>query len=107
MEEGRGKGSGLDKMFEETFKEKMEEMDAAAEIEASAAEEKTEEKTEEKKEEKPAPPAIIIQSPMGGNITPEEIQSRIPPEANTVYVRVDENKLYWVNETESGHTDIW
>ena len=93
----------LDKMFEETFKEKMEEMDAAAEIEASAAEEKTEEKTEEK----PAPPAIIIQSPMGGNITPEEIQSRIPPEANTVYVRVDENKLYWVNETESGHTDIW
>ena len=44
---------------------------------------------------------------MGGNITPEEIQSRIPPEANTVYVRVDENKLYWVNETESGHTDIW
>ena len=97
----------LDKMFEETFKEKMEEMDAAAEIEASAAEEKTEEKTEEKKEEKPAPPAIIIQSPMGGNITPEEIQSRIPPEANTVFVRVDENKLYWVNETESGHTDIW
>ena len=93
----------LDKMFEETFKEMMEEMDAAAEIEASAAEEKTEEKTEEK----PAPPAIIIQSPMGGNITPEEIQSRIPPEANTVYVRVDENKLYWVNETESGHTDIW
>ena len=89
----------------------MEELDSAAETESSAAEdkaeEKPEEKAEEKAEEKPAPPSIIIQSPMGGNITTEQIEAKIPPEANTVYVRVDENKLYWVNESENGHTDIW
>ena len=109
----------LDKMFEETFQKMMEELDSAAETEPSDAEEKPEEKPEikeevkeeikeEVKEEvKPVPPAIIIQSPMGGNITPEQIEAKIPPEANTVYVRVDENKLYWVNESENGHTDIW
>ena len=105
----------LDKIFEETFQKMMDELDATAEIEPSAAaekaeekpEEKAEEKPEEKAEEKPVTPAIIIQSPMGGNITPEQIEAKIPPEANTVYVRVDENKLYWVNETESGNTDIW
>lgn len=101
----------LDKMFEETFQKMMEELDSAAETEPSDAEEKpeekTEEKAEEKAEEKPAPPSIIIQSPMGGNITTEQIEAKIPPEANTVYVRVDENKLYWVNESENGHTDIW
>ena len=34
---------------------------------------------------------IIIQSPMGGNITPEEIAA----------------KLWWINGEETGSVDIW
>ena len=49
---------------------------------------------------------VIIQSPMGGNITPEEILSRIG-KADKVYVRVDENKAYWVSGNETGSVDLW
>ena len=51
--------------------------------------------------------AIIIQSPMGGAITPEQILSKIPAGSDSVYVRVDENKLYWVKGDENGAVDIW
>ena len=50
---------------------------------------------------------IYIQSPLGGNITPEEIRARVPECAETVYVRVDQNKLWWVNGVEYGSVDIW
>ena len=50
---------------------------------------------------------IQIQSPMGGVITPEEITAMVPKEAVDVYVRVDENKLYWVGEKNTGSVDIW
>ncbi len=49
---------------------------------------------------------IIIQSPMGGNITPEEILGRIG-KADKIYIRVDENKAYWVRGTETGSVDLW
>ncbi len=49
---------------------------------------------------------IIIQSPMGGNITPDEILARIG-KAEKVYVRVDENKAYWVNGEDTGSVDLW
>ena len=39
-------------------------------------------------------PNIIIQSPMGGYITPADIAKKVPKNAADVYVRVDENKLY-------------
>ena len=58
---------------------------------------------------KPAAPKaaeVIIQSPMGGNITPEEILARIG-KADKVYIRVDENKAYWVNGKETGSVDLW
>ena len=67
-------------------------------------------KTEEKKTVKkiPAPKLnIMIQSPMGGVITPEEIRAKVPKEARDVYVRVDENKLYWVGREKVGSVDIW
>ena len=81
-------------------------------------EEKQEEKSEEKQEDvvraaevieepKPEKTNIIIQSPMGGDITPEQILAKIPVGADSVYVRVDENKLYWVKGSESGAVDIW
>ena len=49
---------------------------------------------------------IFIQSPMGGEITPEEIVKKIG-KAEKVYVRVDVNKVYWVNGDETGSVDIW
>ena len=50
---------------------------------------------------------IIIQSPMGGAISTDEIAKKIPKGANAVYVRVDENKLYWVKGNDTGSVDIW
>ena len=50
---------------------------------------------------------IIIQSPMGGNITPEEIAAKLPARAKTVFVRIDQNKLWWINGEETGSVDIW
>ena len=53
-------------------------------------------------------PNIIIQSPMGGAITPEDIADKVPKKTTDVYVRVDENKLYYVLENgETGDVDIW
>ena len=62
---------------------------------------------------KPAPKArarkmeIYVQSPLGGNITPEEIEAKIPEDADCVFVRVDQNKLWWLRGEESGSVDIW
>ncbi len=53
-------------------------------------------------------PNIIIQSPMGGYISTEDIAKKVPVGTADVYVRVDENKLYYVLENgESGDVDIW
>ena len=49
---------------------------------------------------------IVIQSPMGGSITPEEIAEKVG-KADAVYIRVDENKAYWVRKDESGSVDLW
>ena len=51
-------------------------------------------------------PTIIIQSALGGAITVEEIVARIGT-ADQVYVRVDENKAYWVRGEETGSIDLW
>lgn len=56
---------------------------------------------------KAAKPEIFIQSPMGGNITPEEIAAKLPKGAKSVFVRVDQNKLWWINGEETGSVDIW
>ena len=51
---------------------------------------------------------IVIQSPMGGAITTEEISERMPKGVVSVFVRVDENKLYYVLKNgETGNVDIW
>ena len=82
---------------------------------------KNPEVTEEVKTEKPVKAAakkpaakakaakleIFIQSPMGGNITPEEIAAKLPKDAKSVFVRVDQNKLWWINGEETGSVDIW
>lgn len=50
---------------------------------------------------------IYVQSPLGGNITPEEIEAKIPEDADCVFVRVDQNKLWWLRGEESGSVFIW
>ena len=50
---------------------------------------------------------IYIQSPLGGNITPEEIEARMPEGAESAYVRVDQNLIWWVRGDENGAIEIW
>ena len=50
---------------------------------------------------------IVIQSPLGGEISMKEILRKIPKNADKVYVRVDQNKLWWVCGEETGSVDIW
>jgi hypothetical protein len=61
---------------------------------------------------KPAPkkarkPEIYIQSPYGGNITPEEIADLMPAGTEACYVRVDQNLIWWVRGDETGAVEIW
>ena len=51
---------------------------------------------------------IVIQSVMGGAITPEEIAAKLPKGAVSAYVKVEENKFYWVaKDGETGSVEIW
>ena len=93
---------------------KVEDKVVAEEIEVKKTAAKTARKTKEtvKKVEtaakKPAGKLeIIVQSPMGGNITAEEIAAKLPKGAETVFVRVDQNKLWWIMGEETGSVDIW
>ena len=64
-------------------------------------------KTIEKKPRgKKSTAAVIIQSPLGGSITPEEILVKTGL-VDAVYIRVDENKAYWVKGEETGSIDLW
>ena len=70
-------------------------------VEVAEAEEK---KQAKKKAQKPV---IYVQSPLGGNITPEEIAAKMPEGAEAVFVRVDQNKLWWIRGEETGSVEIW
>ena len=74
---------------------------AAAKTAAAEVGEKIEKKAKRAKKAK-----VVIQSPMGGEITTEDILKKIG-EAETVYVRVDQNKAYWVKGDETGSVDLW
>ena len=50
---------------------------------------------------------IYIQSPLGGNITPEAIRARLPEGTESCYVRVDQNLIWWVRSDETGAIEIW
>ena len=85
---------------------------AAAEIEVKETVRKAGRKAKEaaemvEKTIKKATLNIIIESPMGGSISTDEIAAKVPNGASAVYVRVDENKLYWVKGKETGSVDIW
>ena len=48
-----------------------------------------------------------MQSPLGGNITPEQIEAKMPEGVESVYVRVDQNLIWWVRGDETGAVEIW
>ncbi len=50
---------------------------------------------------------IYIQSPLGGNITPEQIETMLPEGTESAYVRVDQNLIWWVRGEETGAVEIW
>jgi len=50
---------------------------------------------------------IYIQSPLGGNITPEEVAARMPVGTEACFVRVDQNLIWWVRGEETGAVEIW
>jgi hypothetical protein len=53
-------------------------------------------------------PVIYIQSPYGGEITPEEVWELMPEGTETCYVRVDQNLIWWVRKDgETGAVRIW
>ena len=64
-------------------------------------------------EQKPAKKAgakkleIYVQSPLGGNITPEQILAKIPADAEACFVRVDQNTIWWIRGEETGAVIIW
>ena len=108
-----------------TVEEKAEALkDSAAAIEielkkkASKASRKVQETKEAVKEtadraRKPAQKAktikmdLVFESAMGGQITPEEIAAKVPKGTDAAYVKMEENKIYWVKGEETGSVDIW
>lgn len=78
----------------------------AAEAVAEAMAAPVEAIREKKTRKRAAAPKLVIQSPFGGEITPEEISARIG-QADAVYIRVDQNKAYWVRGEETGDIDLW
>ena len=83
----------------------------AAKVEKKVAEKKP--ATKKVSAAKKAPAAkkalnVVIQSKMGGSITPAEVAAKVPKDAVNAYVKVEENKIYWVDKNgETGDVDIW
>ena len=50
---------------------------------------------------------MIIQSPMGGEINTEQVIAKLPEGVDCVFVRVDQNKLWWIRGEETGSVEIW
>ena len=76
----------------------------AAPVEKKAAKSRAKKGAAAPAEEKSV--SIIIQSAMGGEITPEEILSR-GGDVDRVYIKVEENAAYWVKGDETGSINIW
>ena len=77
-----------------------------AAAEAAAEKKSAARKTATKKTATKKTAEVVIQSPLGGEITGAEILARVG-NVDKVYVRVDENKAFWVRGEESGSVDLW
>ncbi len=49
---------------------------------------------------------IILQSPAGGSVSIEGILEKTGA-VDHIYIRVDENKAYWVRGEETGSIELW
>ena len=79
---------------------------AAKKAVAAVAEAAAEKKPAARKTATKKTAEVVIQSPLGGEITGAEILARVG-NVDKVYVRVDENKAYWIRGEESGSVDLW
>jgi len=112
--------TGRRKMTEEIHSKIKEVFGVDVETEVKA---KTNKKTEKNTTKKTASSpkksqekkGLVIQSPMGGEITPDEIIAKVSTatkgtgvgKVDTIYVRVDENKAYWVKGKKNCSVDLW
>ena len=78
-------------------------VETAAKAEAA----KVEKKVAEKKPAAKKALNVVIQSKMGGSITPAEVAAKVPKDAVNAYVKVEENKIYWTSDKDAGSVDIW
>ena len=112
--------TGRRKMTEEVASKikKVFGVDVDTEVKATAhrkMEKKTTKKAASTPKKSQAKKGLVIQSPMGGEITPDEIIAKIKTatkgtgvgKIDTIYVRVDENKAYWVKGKKNGSVDLW
>ena len=77
-----------------------------AEAEAPVAKKPAAKKPAAKKPAAKKAVEVIVQSPLGGEISFAEILAKVG-EADKVYVRVDQNKAYWLRGEETGDVDLW
>ena len=89
---------------------------AAAKKAAAATKAKVEKKVAAKvadvKEAKAAKSAgkvnLVFQSIMGGAVTPDQIVAKLPKETTDAYIKIEENKIYFVLKNgETGSVEIW
>ena len=85
---------------------KAEKVEKVEKVEKAPAKKVAEKKPAAKKPAAKKTAEVIIQSPLGGEITGAEILKRVG-DVDKVYVRVDENKAYWVRGDETGSVDLW
>ena len=78
----------------------------AVEAEAPAAKKPAAKKPAARKSAAKKAVEVIVQAPLGGEISFAEILAKVG-EADKVYVRVDQNKAYWVRGEETGDVDLW
>lgn len=50
---------------------------------------------------------MIFETNAGQQITPDAIAERIPKGVDAAYIKLEENKIYWVKGEETGAVDIW
>ena len=104
-----------DKLSPETAEKKPAAKKTTAKKPAAVKKETVKKPAEKKPAAKKAAPKakaarkaeIYVQSPYGGNITPEEILAKIPQDVDSCYVRVDQNTIWWVRGEETGAVVIW
>ena len=79
----------------------------AAKGAAGVAAVKAVKKTAAKSAKASADPVLVIESVMGGQITPDEVLKKVPKGAEQIYIKPEENRAYWVKGKKSGSVELW